>query len=93
MMRAAKQSRGGRSIIALKATASGGKASRIVSALPRNTAATILRTDVDYVVTEFGARQIGQLPVEQRADALLEIAAPQFREQLKDEWERLAAAG
>ncbi len=93
MMRAAKLSRGGRSIIALKATASGGKASRIVSALPQNTAATILRTDVDYFVTEFGARRIGQLPVKQRADALIEIAAPQFQEQLKEEWERLSAVG
>ncbi len=86
MMRAAKLSKGGRSIIALKATAKGGTISRIVATLTSNTAATILRTDVDYVVTEFGARRIGQLPVRQRADALIEIAAPQFREQLKEEW-------
>jgi 4-hydroxybutyrate CoA-transferase len=90
MVRGAKLSRGGRSIIALKATASGGKTSRIVSALPKNIAATILRTDVDYVVTEYGARRVGELAVMQRVDALIEIAAPQFREQLKEEWLRLS---
>ncbi len=93
MMRAAKLSKAGRSIIALKATAKGGTISRIVATLTSDTAATILRTDVDYVVTEFGARRIGQLPVRQRANALIEIAAPQFQEQLKKEWECLSAAG
>lgn len=86
MMRAAKLSKGGRSIIALKATAKGGTISRIVATLTSDTAATILRTDVDYVVTEFGARRIGQLPVNQRVAALIEIAAPQFREQLQEDW-------
>ena len=86
MMRAAKLSKGGRSIIALKATAKGGTISRIVATLTSDTATTILRTDVDYVVTEFGARRIGQLPVRQRADALIEIAAPQFRTQLQKDW-------
>ena len=86
MMRAAKLSKGGRSIIALKAMAKGGTISRIVATLTSDTAATILRTDVDYVVTEFGARRIGQLPVNQRVAALIEIAAPQFRERLQEDW-------
>jgi len=89
MMRAAKMSKGGRSIIALKATAKGGTISRIVATLTSNTAATILRTDVDYVVTEFGARRIGQMSVTQRVEALIEIAAPQFRAQLQEDWARL----
>ena len=89
MMRAAKLSKGGRSIIALKATAKGGTISRIVATLTSNTAATILRTDVDYVVTEFGARRIGQMSVTQRVEALIEIAAPQFRAQLQEDWARL----
>ncbi len=93
MMRAAKLSKGGRSIIALKATAKGGTISRIVTTLSSDTAATILRTDVDYVVTEFGVRRIGQLPATQRVEALIEIAAPQFREQLGEDWARLSAAG
>ena len=44
---------------------------------------TALRTDVDIVVTEFGVANLKNLPVNQRADALIEIAAPQFREQLR----------
>jgi 4-hydroxybutyrate CoA-transferase len=86
MMRGAALSRGGRSIIALSATASGGKISRIVAALTPHTATTALRTDIDYVVTEFGARRIRHLPVQARAEALIEIAHPNFHDQLRDEW-------
>ena len=90
MMRAATLSRGGRSIIALKATAAGDSSSRIVAALPRITAATILRTDVDYVVTEYGARRIRHLALTERANALAEIAAPQFQDELRKGWASLA---
>ncbi len=86
MMRGAALSRGGRSIIALSATASGGKVSRIVAALTPHTATTALRTDIDYVVTEYGARRIRHLPVQARAEALIEIAHPDFRDQLRNEW-------
>jgi 4-hydroxybutyrate CoA-transferase len=86
MMRGAALSKGGRSIVALKATAANGKRSRIVAALDRNTAATALRTDVDYVVTEFGVRRVRHLSSAARARALIEIAAPEFRDQLRDEW-------
>lgn len=90
MMRAAALSRGGRSIIALKATAAGGSKSRIVAALSHDTAATILRTDVDYVVTEYGTRRIRHLSTIARANALAEIAAPQYRDHLRDDWARLS---
>jgi 4-hydroxybutyrate CoA-transferase len=86
MMRGAALSRGGRSIIALSATAGGGKISRIVAALPLHTATTALRTDIDYVVTEFGARRIRYLPVQARAEALIEIAHPDFHDRLRKEW-------
>jgi 4-hydroxybutyrate CoA-transferase len=89
MMRGAALSKGGRSIIALKATARKGKRSRIVAALERGTAATALRTDIDYIVTEFGARRIRHLPTPARAEALTEIAAPEFRDQLRDDWQEL----
>ena len=88
-MRGAALSSGGRSIVALKATAAGGKKSRIVAALDRGTAATALRTDIDFVVTEYGARRVRHLPVTARAKALIEIAAPEFRDQLLDEWHLL----
>lgn len=85
-MRGAALSDGGRSIVALKATAARGKKSRIVAALERNTAASALRTDIDYVVTEYGARRVRHLPTSARAEALIEIAAPELRDQLRDEW-------
>ncbi len=79
-MRAAKSSKRGKSIVAMNATAKNGEVSRIVQKVELVTA---LRTDVDIVVTEFGVANLKNLPVNQRADALTEIAAPQFREQLR----------
>ena len=89
MMRGASLSRGGRSIVALGATASNGAVSRIVPSLGAGTAATALRSDIDFVVTEFGARRIKYLPVQARAQALIELAAPEFRDQLREAWRNL----
>ena len=80
-MRAAKASKGGRSIVAMNATARGGSVSRIV---PKVEMVTALRTDVDTVVTEYGVAQIKDLPNRARAEALIQIAAPQFRDELLD---------
>jgi 4-hydroxybutyrate CoA-transferase len=44
---------------------------------------TALRTDVDTVVTEYGVAQVKDLPNAARAEAMIEIAAPQFRDQLR----------
>ncbi len=79
-MRAAKASKGGRSIVAMNATARGGSVSRIV---PKVEMVTALRTDVDTVVTEHGIAQIKDLPNRARAEALIAIAAPQFRDELR----------
>ena len=87
MMRAAALSKGGRSIIALNATAERGQVSRIVPRLATTTATTALRTDVDYVVTEYGARRIRHLPLSARLEALIEIAHPNFRDWLREEWQ------
>ena len=78
-MRAAKSVPGGRSIVAMNATARRGSVSRIVAKVELVTA---LRTDVDIVVTEFGVASLKNLPVDARARALVEIAAPQFRDEL-----------
>ena len=79
-MRAAKASPGGRSIVAMNATARGGSVSRIV---PKVELVTALRTDVDIVVTEFGVARVGALPHEARREALAAIAAPEFRAALR----------
>ena len=81
-MRAAKASKGGRSIVAMTATARGGTVSRIV---PRVEMVTALRTDVDTVVTEFGVAEVKNLPTRARAEALISIAAPEFRDALLEE--------
>lgn len=79
-MRAAKASAGGRSIVAMNATARGGEVSRIVR---RVEVVTALRTDIDIVVTEYGIAELKNLPAQARVEALIEIAAPQFRDQLR----------
>ncbi|MEZ5557287.1 MAG: acetyl-CoA hydrolase/transferase C-terminal domain-containing protein [Pseudomonadales bacterium] len=79
-MRAARASSGGRSIVAMNATARGGSVSRIV---PRVELVTALRTDVDMVVTEYGVAHLRNAPVRERAEALIAIAAPEFRDALR----------
>ena len=86
-MRGAAGSRGGRSIVALGATAARGKVSRIVPRLGEGNAPTALRTDIDYVVTEHGVADLRYRPERARAAALAEVAAPEFRDELR------AAAG
>lgn len=80
-MRAARASRGGRSIVALNATARGGAVSRIV---PRVEMTTALRTDVDLVVTEYGIADLRHADTVSRARQLISIAAPAFRDALTD---------
>jgi len=88
-MRGAALAQGGKSIVALQATAARCTISRIVPTLKAETAATALRTDIDYVVTEYGARRLKSLSVEDRARALIDLAAPAFRDELRDAWTRL----
>ncbi|MDF1720129.1 MAG: acetyl-CoA hydrolase/transferase C-terminal domain-containing protein [Minwuia sp.] len=85
-MRGAARSRGGRSIIAMTATAAGGRISRIVPAIDRGGVVTGLRTDIDHVVTEHGVAKLKNMPVHHRPGALIEIAGPEFRDGLKDAW-------
>jgi len=88
-VRGAARSRGGRSIIALPATAAKGSQSRIVASLAPGEAVTTSRNDVDYVVTEFGSAKLKGKTVRQRAEALIGIAHPKFRDQLKQQRKEL----
>lgn len=78
-MRAARSSRGGRSIVALPATARGGSVSRIVTQVEMVTAA---RTDTDFVVTEYGIAELRDRSLVERGRALAAIAAPAFQAEL-----------
>ena len=69
-VRGAAASRGGKSIIALPATAKGGTVSRVVAKVTEGAAITTMRADVDYVVTEHGVAQLKGKTLRQRAHAL-----------------------
>ena len=84
-VRGAARSRGGRSIIALPATAAKETESRIAVTLMQGQAVTTSRNDVDYVVTEYGIAKLKGKTVKQRSEELINIAHPQFRDQLRHE--------
>lgn len=86
-VRGASLSRGGKSIIALPATARGGKASRITARLTEGAAVTTSRCDVDYVVTEYGIAHLRGKTLRERAKALIAIAHPDFRAQLQQHFD------
>lgn len=81
-VRGAALSEGGRSVIALPATAAGGTVSRISSLLAPGAGVVTTRAHVHYVVTEYGVANLRARSLTERAKALIEIAAPQFRQQL-----------
>lgn len=89
-VRGAAGSPGGRSFIAMQATARGGAVSRIVARVESGVTTTA-RSDVDAVVTEFGIADLRGQPLQERARRLIAIAAPQFRETLREEF--LGSAG
>lgn len=74
---------GGKSFIALHATAKKGTISRIVPRLTES-AVTDTRMDAHYVVTEFGRVNLKGLSLGERAAAMISIAHPDFREHLSE---------
>jgi len=87
-VRGANMAPGGKAIIAIPSTAAGGKISKIVPFLDHGAAVTTNRCDVNYVVTEYGIAQLKGKTLRDRARALIEIAHPNFRPQLIEEWEK-----
>lgn len=87
-VRGANMSPGGRSIIAMPATAAGGKISKIVPFLDTGAAVTTNRNDVAYIVTEYGIAYLKGKTLRERARALIAIAHPDFRPALCEEFVR-----
>jgi acyl-CoA hydrolase/RimJ/RimL family protein N-acetyltransferase len=85
MIRGAARSKGGKPIIALPSTAKDGTVSRIVSRLSEGAGVVTTRGDVHYVVTEYGIAYLHGKNIRERALALINIAHPDFREQLVQE--------
>jgi acyl-CoA hydrolase len=77
----------GRSIVALPST--GGGVSRIVARLCEPGIVTGLRSDADIFVTEHGVAKVRDLAQDARAEALIEIAAPEHRGVLTDQWREM----
>ena len=92
----ARQAEGGKSIIALHSTANvknaaGGRerVSTIVPVQPAGMAISLMRADVDFVVTEYGVASLRGASIRERAAELINIAHPDYRDQLIYEAKRL----
>lgn len=83
-MRGAALSKGGKPIIALPSTTSNGR-SKITGFLQRGAGVTTTRAHVHYVVTEYGIAYLHGKTIAERCKALIDIAAPEFREALEKE--------
>lgn len=88
--RAARQSRGGISVVALPTTGARGTVSRIVPRLDE-ALVSLPRADVDVVATEHGTADLRGLSVHERAEALVAVAAPAHRAALAAAWRAIAA--
>jgi len=82
---AANRSNGGKAIIVLPSTAKNDTISRIVPTLTPGTHVTTTKNDVNYVVTEFGRAQLRGKTAKQRALELINIAHPNFRQELTEQ--------
>ena len=82
-VRGAQLSEGGKSILALNSTAKQDTISKIVPYFAPGNVTTISRYDVHYIVTEYGVADLKYKTERQRALALISIAHPKFRDELK----------
>ena len=88
-LRGAALSRGGKPIIALPSTARRGTVSRITAQLKPGAGVVTTRGHVHWVVTEYGARNLHGLTLRERGDALISIAHPDVRGELRRELAQL----
>jgi len=76
---------GGKTILTIPSTAACDVVSRIVPALKRGAGATLIRGDVQYVVTEYGIAYLQGKNIRERAMELIAIAHPKFQPWLIEE--------
>ncbi|MGO3196144.1 acetyl-CoA hydrolase/transferase family protein [Vagococcus salmoninarum] len=76
-------------IIALNSTAAKDSISTIVPSLYNGAAVTTSKNDVDYIVTEYGAARMKGKTINERVEALIAIAHPKFRDELRAEAQAL----
>ncbi|NPV92539.1 MAG: 4-hydroxybutyrate--acetyl-CoA CoA transferase [Firmicutes bacterium] len=78
-------SRGGKSILAFHSTTKNDTISRIVPYFEAGTVVTSTRTDIHYIVTEYGVANLRGRSIRERVAALISIAHPDFRDRLRYE--------
>jgi 4-hydroxybutyrate CoA-transferase len=84
-IKGARLSKGGKAIIALPSTAKKGTQSRITISTSN---VTSIKSEIDYVVTEYGIASLFGKSLSERAKALINIAHPNYRKQLQEEYEK-----
>ena len=82
-------SKGGAAFVALRSTTSDGQLSRIRAQLTPGAVVTTNKNTVDNVVTEFGVAELRGRSIRERARVLIEVAHPQFRDELRHEARKL----
>ena len=91
-VRSANRSKVGKAFIVLPSTAKNDTVSRIAPVLSPGTHVTTSKNDINYVVTEYGVAQLRGKTAKQRAEALIGIAHPDFRAELREAAQRLNLA-
>lgn len=79
----------GKGFICMPSTARGGSISRIKLQLTPGSVVTTSKNDVDHIVTEYGIAHLHGKSLSKRAEALIQIAHPKFREELAFEAKQL----
>lgn len=85
----------GKAVIAMPSVANkkdGSMVSKITPYIDLGAAVTTSRNDVDYIVTEYGIAELKGKTLKQRARNLINVAHPDFREELKVEFEKRFSA-
>jgi itaconate CoA-transferase len=82
-VRGAYDAKDGKSILGFHATARKGTVSRIVPVFREGTVVTTPRSDTHWIVTEFGAVDLKGKSVKDRALAIIELAHPDYRDELR----------
>jgi 4-hydroxybutyrate CoA-transferase len=88
-VRGAGNAKNGRPIIAFVSTGKGGKVSKVVAEHPQGYGITTSRADVHWVATEYGIVNLWGMTRRERANALIELAHPDFRAGLQEDAIRL----
>jgi acyl-CoA hydrolase len=82
----------GRAIIALPSTAADGSVSRIATSIKEGAGVVTTRAHVRTVVTEYGVAELFGKSVHERCEALIRIAHPDFRDELRSDARRIHMA-